>query len=125
MALHGRDILVLKNGTAIAGARNVTVNVSCNAIQTTSETDQDWEHYTAGRKSWGFSLGCIALSSSDILNLLTVGTIVTIIIKGRSASDPGLTGSALITTAALEAGIDNVAKGSISFTGNGKLSQTT
>ena len=91
-------------------------------IEIASETDQEWVHLIAGRKSWSLTVGWLVLANQDVRKVLLAGSVVTIKIKGRGASDAnGVTGAAIMKTVKITATRGNLAQGSFAFTGNGPL----
>ena len=122
MAVLGNNIIVLMNGTAIAGTKSDEIQVDCETIEIASATDQGWAHYISGRKSWSLTVGWLVLANQDVRKALLVGSTVTIKIKGRGESDAnGLSGSAIIRTCKVTAIRGNLATGSFAFVGNGPL----
>ena len=122
MAIQGNNIIVLMNGTAIAGTKSDELQVDCETIEIASATDQGWTHYISGRKSWSLTVGWLVLANTDVRKALLVGSSVTIKFKGRNATDAnGLQGSAIIKTCKITAIRGNLAQGSFSFVGNGPL----
>ena len=122
MAIQGNNIIVLMNGTAIAGTKSDEIQVDCETIEIASATDQAWTHYISGRKSWSLTVGWLVLANQDVRKLLLAGSVVTIKIKGRGESDAnGLSGSAILRTCKVTATRGNLAQGSFAFVGNGPL----
>lgn len=122
MAVLGNNIIVLMNGTAIAGTKSDEIQVDCETIEIASATDQTWTHSISGRKSWSLTVGWLVLANQDVRKALLVGSTVTIKIKGRGDSDAnGLSGSAIIRTCKVTAIRGNLATGSFAFVGNGPL----
>ena len=122
MAVLGNNIIVLMNGTAIAGTKSDEIQVDCETIEIASATDQAWTHSISGRKSWSLTVGWLVLANQDVRKVLLAGSTVTIKIKGRGESDAnGLSGSAIIRTCKITAIRGNLATGSFAFVGNGPL----
>lgn len=122
MAVLGNNILVFMNGQAIAGTKSDEIQVESDTIEVASETDQDWVHRIAGRKSWSLNVGWLVLANQDVRKVLLAGSVVTIKIKGRVESDSnGVTGSAILKTVKITATRGNLAQGSFAFAGNGSL----
>jgi predicted secreted protein len=122
MAVLGNNIIVFMNGTAIAGTKSDEIQVESETIEVASETDQEWVHRIAGRKSWSLNVGWLVLANQDVRKVLLTGSVVTIKIKGRGASDAsGVTGSAILNTVKITAIRGNLAQGSFAFVGNGPL----
>ena len=122
MAVLGNNIIVFMNGTAIAGTKSDEIQVESDTIEVASETDQDWVHRIAGRKSWSLNVGWLVLANQDVRKVLLADSVVTIKIKGRGDTDAnGLQGSAIIRTCKITATRGNLAQGSFAFVGNGPL----
>ena len=122
MAILGNNIIVLMNGVAIAGTKSDEIQVDSDTIEIASETDQEWVHLIAGRKSWSLTVGWLVLANQDVRKVLLAGSSVTIKIKGRGDTDAnGLQGSAIIRTCKITATRGNLATGSFAFVGNGPL----
>jgi predicted secreted protein len=122
MAVLGNNIIVFMNGTAIAGTKSDEIQVESDTIEVASETDQEWLHRIAGRKSWSLNVGWLVLANQDVRKVQLTGSVVTIKLKGRGASDAsGVTGSAILNTVKITAIRGNLAQGSFAFVGNGPL----
>ena len=122
MAVLGNNIIVYMNGQAIAGTKSDEIQVDSETIEIASETDQDWVHVLAGRKSWSLNVGWLVLANQDVRKVLLAGSVVTIKIKGRGESDSsGLQGAAILKTVKITATRGNLAQGSFAFIGNGPL----
>ena len=122
MAVLGNNIIVYMNGQAIAGTKSDEIQVDSETIEIASETDQDWVHQIAGRKSWSLNVGWLVLANQDVRKVLLAGSVVTVKIKGRGESDSsGLQGAAILKTVKITAVRGNLANGSFAFVGNGPL----
>ena len=122
MAVLGNNIIVFMNGQAIAGTKSDEIQVESETIEVASETDQDWVHRIAGRKSWSLNVGWLLLANQDVRKVLLADSVVTIKIKGRGESDSsGVTGSAILKMVKITATRGNLAQGSFAFVGNGPL----
>ena len=122
MAVLGNNIIVYMNGQAIAGTKSDELQVDSETIEIASATDQAWTHSISGRKSWSLTVGWLVLANQDVRKLLLAGSVVTIKIKGRGASDSsGLQGAAILKTVKITATRGNLAQGSFAFVGNGPL----
>ena len=127
MAVLGNNIFIATNdatlspGTSkiIAGTRTNEINTECGVIEIASATQQDWQEFIAGRKSWSLSVGWLLLANTDVQKILKVGAMVTIYVK--TGSTQLLTGKALITQARLTLGQGNLAQGSFALKGSGAL----
>ena len=122
MAVLGNNIIVYMNGQAIAGTKSDEIQVESDTIEVASETDQDWVHRIAGRKSWSLNVGWLVLANQDVRKVLLAGSVVTVKIKARGDTDAnGVTGSAILKTVKITATRGNLAQGSFAFIGNGPL----
>lgn len=127
MAVLGNNIFIATNDTTlspgtskiIAGTRTNEINTECGVIEIASATQQDWQEFISGRKSWSLSVGWLLLANADVQKVLKVGTMVTVYVK--SGSTQLLTGTALITNARLTLGQGNLAQGSFALKGSGAL----
>lgn len=127
MAVLGNNIFIATNdatlspGTSkiIAGTRTNEINTECGSIEIASATQQDWQEFIGGRKSWSLSVGWLLLANADVQKVLKVGTMVTVYVK--TGSTQLLTGTALITQARLTLGKGNLANGSFALKGSGAL----
>ena len=55
MRLHGKDLVILADGVAVAAAKTCSLDVDADTIGVASATDSEWNHSVAGRKSWKIS----------------------------------------------------------------------
>ena len=76
MILHGRNILLLAGGVAIAAAKSCEINVSADTIPIASSSSGQWEDAIAGRKSWKGSCSGLVTSITDPVSM--IGTVVTL-----------------------------------------------
>lgn len=53
--LQGKNLMILVNGSVIAGSKSCTVDVDADSLKVASPTDGEWEHILPGRKSWSIS----------------------------------------------------------------------
>lgn len=126
MAVNGNDILVLMNGTAVAHARTSEIQVDGEVIEISSPSQGQWREFIAGRKEWSVKLDYLVFFNTNMKRLVTVGTTVTLMIKGRNASDSyGLTGRAIITAAAQTYTRGKLIAGSFTFSGASALTNPT
>ena len=127
MAVLGNNIFIATNdstlspGTSqiIAGTRTNEINTECGVIEIASATQQQWQEFIAGRKSWSLSVGWLVLANADVQKVLKVGTTVTVYVK--TGSTQLLTGSAIITQAKLTLNNGYLANGTFSLKGTGAL----
>lgn len=63
MVIHGKDLIILANGTPLAASKSCTIDIDVEAIKVSDATDGQWEHNIAGRKSWDVTTNHLVLSS--------------------------------------------------------------
>lgn len=114
--IHGRQLIVKQNGTAIAVQKSCDIDVRCAAIPVSSPTQGQWENNIAGRKSW--SMTCNTLVASIKSNVDMVGQIVTI---NCGVGNDTVSGTALITNWKVTGTIGNLAQAVATFLGSGPL----
>lgn len=118
--LKGNDVIILKDGVAIAAARSCDIHVGAAADEVSSASTGTWRERLLGRKDWTVSVSMLVTGSlSDILT--AAGGQYTLSITNRNDASDRLTGTALLTDARLTAVRGSLAQGSWVFTGNGAL----
>ena len=100
MILHGRNILLLADGTAIAAAKSCTLRVSANTIPIASPTSGAWEDAIPGRKSWQASCGQMVTGITDAAAI--VGTVVTL--RMQVAGELGLPFHGKVSNVTIQSG---------------------
>ena len=121
MAFNGNDIIIKKDGVAIASCKSCKVHTGCDTIEVSSPLQGAWREYLTGRKEWSVQCSYLSPAVADIGNVLTVGSVVTITISDRNGTNT-LTGSAICTQAEGEYTRMNLAQGAYVFKGTGALS---
>lgn len=114
--IHGRQLIVKQNGTAIAVQKSCDIDVRCAGIPVSSPMQGQWENNIAGRKSW--SMTCNTLVTSIASNVDMVGQTVTI---SCGVDDDIVSGTALIIGWKVTGTIGNLAQAVASFLGSGPL----
>lgn len=79
MILHGKNIVLLVNGVAMAASKSCTLDVDAEVIKVSDPNDGEWEHAIAGRKSWKAS--CNHLVTDIVDPLAMIGTTVTLLMQ--------------------------------------------
>lgn len=126
MAINGNNILIYKNGTAIAGVKSDEVQTSVDTIEISSPSTGVWKQYIPGRKEWGVNVGYLVLADSGVTELLNVGSTYTLIFKGRNATGTnGIKGTAMLKVCKITATRGNLVQGSFQFIGTGALIPAT
>ena len=121
--IHGRNLIIKVNGTAIAGARSCDINISGEEIEVATVTKGKWREFITGREEWSVTCnhllpasGTPLRSSADMVN-----TTVTIRIESGRYGDV-LTGRAIVKSWRSTGTLGNLAQGTFSFRGSGPLS---
>jgi hypothetical protein len=123
MAQNGNNIIVYKEGVAIASTKSDELQVDCDMIEIANSSEQSWKNYINGRKSWSLNASWLVSAVTDIRKVLDVGTRVQLKIKGRDATDAqGVTGYAYIKSCKVSMTRGNLAIGNFQFIGDGQLS---
>lgn len=60
--IHGEHLIVYAGGKALAASKTCTLSIDASLLKTSSPQDGQWEHSTAGRKSWSVSTNCLLAS---------------------------------------------------------------
>ena len=104
MILHGRNILLLADGVAIAAAKSCDLEISADAIPVASPSDGAWEDAIPGRKSWKAS--CSHLVTGIVDSAAMVGAVVTLRMQVRGQL--GLQFSNKVSDVTVEEGNDDI-----------------
>lgn len=122
MATKGNDILIYRNGTAIAGTVSNEIQSGAELIEISSPTSGQWKEYIDGRKSWSVNVSYLILANDGVRDLLNVGSSYTLKFRGRNATDnTGVIGTGILKSCKITATKGNLVQGSFQFTGNGPL----
>jgi len=121
--IHGRNLIIKMNGTAIAGAKSCEISVKCDKTETASPSTGTWRTFLAGRKEWSGSCGHLIPASGTPLKSDTemVGQIVTLTMQTDMPGDT-ISGSAIVEQWSASGAVGSLVNGSFSFCGNGPLS---
>lgn len=114
--IHGRNLIVKLNSTAIAVQKSCDIYVRCAGIPVSSSTQGQWENNIAGRKSW--SMTCNTLVTSIKSNVDMVGQTVAI---NCGVGNDIVSGTAIITDWKVTGTIGNLAQAVATFLGSGPL----
>lgn len=117
--IHGRNLIIYLNGTAIAACRDCELQIQADTIETSSATQDAWRTRIAGRKDWTVRASTLVSSITGPKNM--VGTTVTLRLQDKTASVQRLTGSAIVKSWSVNAATGSLCKGSFSFEGTGPL----
>lgn len=129
MAVNGNNILIgTMSGstfTAFAAVKSHDIDTMCDLLERASASQQEWKEYIAGRKEWSINVSYLVLqnASSNIEDMLRVGTTYHIRIKGRTGSYK-LSGDAICQHCKQNYQRENLSVGSFVLKGNGPLVNT-
>lgn len=70
--IRGVDVLILKDGVAIAGQRDATLSIKGDKIDTSTKTNAGWKTALAGLKEWSISLDCVNYGGATAAGQRTV-----------------------------------------------------
>lgn len=120
MAINGNKFIVKLNGTPIAGAKSDDIEVRCDTIEVASPSQGQWREFLAGRKDWTINTSYLVLASSDLQNVLAVGTTFTVSFMDRQWLN-ALVGNAILIACKIQATRGNLITGVFQFQGTGEL----
>lgn len=127
MAVLGNNIYISvgvgTSSSIIAGTKTNSIKVGAEMIEVSGPNSGRWRQYTDGMNEWSFTTGFLVLQSSQVLDLLNVGTKVNIQVIGRNGTSAVvlLQGEAFIKEFDMNLTRGNLAQGSCSFQGTGPL----
>ncbi len=122
MAINGNNVLIYRNGTAIAGTISNEIQTGAELIEISSPTSGQWKEYIAGRKSWSVNVSYLILANNGVRNLLNVGSLYILKIRGRNATDAtGVVGTGILKSCKITATRGNLVQGSFTFQGTSSL----
>lgn len=118
MKLHGRNIIVSANGTAIASSRSCELQMSADTEEMSSPTNGMWKEYFITRKGWSLSLSYLVIAVRGQIN---IGDTYTLTIADRNNPEDVRTGVAICVENTITATIGNLCQGSWKFVGTGVI----
>ena len=120
--IHGRNLIIKVNGTAIAGARSCDINISGEEIEVANTTKDKWRVFITGREEWSVTCNHLLPASGTPLrsSAAMVNTTVTIRMESGRYNDV-LTGQAIVKSWRTTGTLGNLAQGTFSFRGSGPL----
>ena len=122
MAINGNNVLIYRNGTAIAGTITNEIQTGADLIEISSPTSGQWKEYIAGRKSWSVNVSYLILANNGVRDLLNVGSSYTLKIRGRNATDAtGVVGTGILKSCKITATKGNLVQGNFTFQGTSSL----
>ena len=119
--MNGNEIIILKNGQAIAATKSDEIQVGCETIPISSPSDGAWTAAIAGRKSWAITVGFLVANVGNVFaSINMVGNTFELAIQHSSGSNY-MWGYAICTTFKVTATKGNLVQGSFAFQGTGPL----
>ena len=123
--IHGADILIFKGSetTPLAGPRNVTINYTCDTVETHTKSNFPAKTYMASWEGWTASFDGV-YNGDTMATALHAGDEVAVKIQVRTAAstyEQIYAGNAIITEFSIEAGQDDITTFSCSLQGTGAL----
>lgn len=133
--IRAENLIFKYNGNVIAKASSASIEVSRDAIDTTTLDNDGWTTKIGGNKSWTGSAdgmvirGAATTGSSSFAELFDelVGSddpVELIFETGEETGDITLTGEALITSLNISGSVGEVLTHSVSFEGSGALAKS-
>lgn len=127
MILHGDSLIIMLNGSVIAGAKTCRISVKANTNRVSSPTDGQWEHSIVGIKSWAVTADHLVMFSgandTPVKSAINrVGQTYTLSFRCSDLSSDTMSGTAHCLTFVIEATKGALAQGSFEFKGTGPLS---
>ena len=120
----GRNIIIYRDGVAIAGTRSNESESQADLVQKSSPNTAEWKEYVAGDKSWMMQTNVLVPAVSNIEEMLNIGNTYTLIFGATGQTDStkhGLTGTAILRQARITATLGNLVQGTFIFQGTGAL----
>ena len=120
--VHGRNIKIYSGASGstalIAAAKSCTVSLKGDLIEKSSESQQQYREYIAGRMDWEISISHLVTSSAPFDGILKVNQTYTLRIDiGGTVKQ----GTAICVQADIQGAVGALATGSVKFKGSGPL----
>lgn len=123
MAINGNNILVYRNGTAIAGTTSNEIQTNVETLEIGAPNSSQWRELITQRKSWSVLVNYLISDFADVRDVLNVGATYTLKIRGRNSQDStGVSGTAILKVCKITSTRGNLVSGSFQFEGTGQLS---
>ena len=128
--MNGNNIIIMRNGKAIAGTKSHEITSGIETIEVASATQQQWKQFIAGRKEWSINVNYLVTAAAGVSDstkqgfglgdLLKIGESYQLVIRDRSNTKT-LTGTAICTQCKQTYTKGNIVAGSLTFKGSGVL----
>ena len=127
---NGTNLLLYVDGTAIAHATSHTLNVNAEMIDATTKSSAGWKDILPGLRDWSIDCeGMVAYDAtegwSESFADLGNRTQVTLRFSTEVSGDTYWTGTAYVTSMSQSAPLEDVVTYSMSFAGDGELTEVT
>ena len=120
--VHGRNIKIYSgaSGTTalIAAAKSCTVSLKGDLIEKSSESQQQYREYIAGRMDWEISISHLVTSTAPFDGILKVNQSYTVRVDVDGTTKSG---TAICMQADIQGAVGSLATGSVKFKGSGPL----
>ena len=127
---NGTDILVYVDGVAVAHATSHSLNVNADMIDATTKSSAGWKDILPGLRDWSIDCeGMVAYDAaegfSEAFADINSRTQVVVKFSTEETGDKRYTGNAYVSSLSSSAPLEDVVTYSLSFTGDGALSEET
>lgn len=128
--MEGKRILIsastIGGSQFVAAVKSDTLRVSSDLVERAPVDTGEWKSYINGRKSWEIATSYLVTHSTNLYDVLKVGTRVSVDISaigdGGGQDDESLSGYAYVEQCEIIATKGSLVKGSFKFVGDGALS---
>lgn len=120
MAQNGNNIIVIRNGTAIAGVKSDEIQSDTDTIEVASATQQQWKEFITGRKEWSLNTSYLLLAEESLRDLIQIGNVYELAITDRQGN-VAVSGRAILTVCKQTHPRGNLCNGTFQFRGTGPL----
>jgi hypothetical protein len=128
MIIHGKDIIIMVNGRAIAAARSCEIDVKTDLLEVSSPTTGKAHTFIPGRYTWTLTTSHLLIGDTGnttpvrtFIRRSIVNNTVSLVINDNDYTNDTLTGTAICHNARITATQGNLAQGSLAFQGNSEL----
>ena len=128
MIIHGKDIIIMAGGTAIAAAKSCEIDVKTDLLEVSSPDTGKAHAFIPGRYTWTVTTSHLLIGETGdttpvrtFIRRAIVNNTVTLVIKDNDYTNDTLTGTAICNTARITATKGNLAQGSLAWQGSGEL----
>lgn len=115
--IHGKDIIILSDGKAIAASKTCTISRKLETIEVSTPDSEQSREYIAGRETWEVSISTLVSDFVTAIEQIDRSTVTLKMMQGGR----GMTGTAICTECKITATKGNLAQGSFKFQGTGPL----